>query len=156
MTEQELQTLVEQISLRRFHRPFKHQAVFNKRLKTTGGRYHLKDHHIDINPKVLELYDEEMLAKVIKHELCHYHLHLTHHGYQHKDASFKKLLKKVGGLRYAPPMPGNKSGKLLTYECTNCHHRYHRKRKIDTKRFVCGKCHFPLKFIEERAKMVSK
>lgn len=42
MNEQELQKLVESISLKYFNKAFKHQAIFNTRLKTTGGRYHLK------------------------------------------------------------------------------------------------------------------
>lgn len=53
MTNQELQNLVERWSQESFGRPFLHQAVFNRRLKTTGGRYHLGDHHIDINPLML-------------------------------------------------------------------------------------------------------
>ncbi len=40
MTEAQLQKLVEEISLKFFRRPFRHRAIFNKRLKTTGGRYH--------------------------------------------------------------------------------------------------------------------
>lgn len=37
MTNQELQNLVERWSQEIFGRPFLHQAVFNRRLKTTGG-----------------------------------------------------------------------------------------------------------------------
>ena len=40
MTDQELQARVEAISLKAFHQPFRHHAVFNNRLKTTGGRFH--------------------------------------------------------------------------------------------------------------------
>ena len=43
MTNQELQALTEQWSLELFQRPFLHQVVYNRRLKTTGGRYHLGD-----------------------------------------------------------------------------------------------------------------
>ena len=39
----------------------------------------------------------EELIGIIKHELCHYHLHLEGKGYQHRDKDFKELLKKVGG-----------------------------------------------------------
>lgn len=52
MTPFELQELVEKISLEFFDKPFQHKAVFNARLKTTGGRYHLNDHHLDFNPKM--------------------------------------------------------------------------------------------------------
>lgn len=41
MTNAELQALTKQWSLKYFERPFTHQVIFNPRLKTTGGRYHL-------------------------------------------------------------------------------------------------------------------
>lgn len=104
MTDQALQTLVEKISIVFFQKPFLHQATFNRRLKTTGGRYHLASHHLDFNPTVFLKYGQEELEKVIKHELCHYHLHLAGKGYQHKDKDFKELLAKTGGARYAPPL----------------------------------------------------
>lgn len=97
MTNQELQNLVERWSQESFGRPFLHQAVFNRRLKTTGGRYHLGDHHIDINPLMLEEYDLATLKQVVLHELCHYHLHLTGRGFGHRDRDFKALLMQVGG-----------------------------------------------------------
>lgn len=136
MTEQELQQLVEKISLESFKRPFLHHAVFNRRLKTTGGRYHLNDHHLDFNPLVVEKYGQQELIGVIKHELCHYHLHLTGRGYQHRDADFKKLLTQTGGARYAPPLVEK------SYHCYCCEHGHEilRQRKINTKYYVCGIC----------------
>lgn len=79
MTDEELQRLTQIWSLQAFQRPFKHQIWFNRRLKTTGGRYHLKDHHIDINPLMYESFDLANLRGVVLHELCHYHLHLAGH-----------------------------------------------------------------------------
>ena len=102
MTDLELQQLVATISMRDFHRPFQHRAYFNARLRTTGGRYQLASLDIDINPKMLTDFDEATLIGVIKHELCHYHLHLTKRGYRHRDADFKRLLAQVDGSRYAP------------------------------------------------------
>lgn len=138
MTNEELQHLVSEVSLNFFQRPFRHQAFFNRRLKTTGGRYHLADHHLDFNPLVYEKYGEEELIAVIKHELCHYHLHLEGKGYQHRDADFKKLLAKTGGSRYAKPLGA--TAKNYSYRCSQCRSIIRRKRRIDTKRFVCGKC----------------
>ncbi len=54
----------------------RHCAYFNKRLRTTGGRYLLKSHDIEINSKQYEHYGEDAVVKIILHELCHYHLHL--------------------------------------------------------------------------------
>ena len=54
MNQAELQKLVEEISLRYFYAPFKHEVKINNRMTTTGGRYFLKDHHIDINGHFLD------------------------------------------------------------------------------------------------------
>ena len=70
MSDEQLQQLVEQISLDVFYKPFIHQAIFNKRLRTTGGRYKLSNHYIEINPLVVQLYDVDELVGIIKHELC--------------------------------------------------------------------------------------
>ena len=45
LNQNELQTLVEETSLEYFRQPFNHQATFNNRLRTTGGRYHLGTHN---------------------------------------------------------------------------------------------------------------
>lgn len=138
LRQQSLQALVEDISLVFFKKPFKHQATYNSRLKTTGGRYHLDSHHLDFNPKVVEKYGKEELIKVIKHELCHYHLHLAGLGYQHRDRDFKELLKQTGGSRFVPPLV-EKVQKQPNYEyiCDRCGKVYPRQRKINTFRYGC-------------------
>lgn len=145
MTNQELQALVEKISQESFRQPFCHKASFNQRLKTTGGRYHLKSHDLDFNHLVFEKYGVEELAKVIKHELCHYHLHMAGRGYQHKDREFKQLLKKTGGSRFTPPLVAMT---YQVYQCEKCGQEVKRRRKLDTKRFVCGDCLGKLKFLK--------
>ena len=144
MEEQELQKLVEKISLELFGKPFKHKASFNAKLRTTGGRYLLGTHNIEINKKYFEQLGEKELIGIIKHELCHYHLHLEGKGYQHRDLEFKWLLKKVDAPRFCnrlPDAPKKRSlKKLLIYQCTKCHQQYQRKRSINTGRYVCGKC----------------
>lgn len=139
MTQAELQALVEATSLKFFGRPFTHQAVFNRRLKSTGGRYHLADHHLDFNPTLFaEITSEEQLG-IIKHELCHYHLHLMGKGYQHRDQDFKRLLKQTGGSRYSPNRKATSSN-CHHYRCEKCGLEYHRQRRLDTKKYACGKC----------------
>nr|WP_227939832.1 SprT family protein [Alkalihalobacillus deserti] len=149
MTDDQLQLLVEQISNDYFHWPFKHTALFNKRLRTTGGRYLLRSHNIEINPKQLTFFGEEALIGIIKHELCHYHLHLQGKGYQHRDDDFKALMKKVGAPRFCEIIPGsqNTTQTLHLYKCVACALEYRRKRRIDVRRFVCGKCKGKLKKI---------
>lgn len=138
--DEQLQKLVEEISLAFFEKKFRHKAFFNRRLKTTGGRYHLNSHDIDFNPKVIELYGEDELIKVIKHELCHYHLHIDGKGYQHKDSDFKTLLKKTGGSRYVRPLVEQKPQSYHQYQCEKCQTLILRKRRVNTQKFVCGKC----------------
>ncbi len=142
MNNQELQDLVEKISQESFAKPFKHRAYFNSRLRTTGGRYHVSSHDIDINPKMLTEHSMEILVGVIKHELCHYHLHLAGYSGKHNTLAFKRLLKTVGGSRFAPA-PVDK--RPLKYVCTHCGQIYRRKRRIDTHKYVCGKCRGKLK-----------
>jgi len=137
MTQTELQDLVERISKEYFTRSFKHEARFNSRLRTTGGRYLLATHDIEINPLMLTEFDEENMIGVIKHELVHYHLHVSGLPYQHKDVQFKQLLKEVGGSRYAPTTSKKQANYI--YECENGH-QLMRQRRVDTKKYVCGRC----------------
>ena len=136
MNEHELQQLTEEISRTSFHREFTHKITYNRRLRSSGGRYLLKTGNIEINPLIEQELGLEALVGVIKHELCHYHLHQTGGGYRHRDADFKRLLHQVGGSRFVERM----KEPTFLYECVNCHHRYPRMRKMNTNRYVCGKC----------------
>ena len=136
MNEHELQQLTQEISRSSFHREFTHKITYNRRLRSSGGRYLLKTGNIEINPLVEQELGLEALVGVIKHELCHYHLHQTGGGYRHRDADFKRLLHQVGGSRFVERM----KEPTFLYECVNCHHRYPRMRKMNTNRYVCGKC----------------
>ncbi|BCB02108.1 SprT family protein [Bacillus sp. KH172YL63] len=150
MTNEELQVLVEEISDRFFQLPFQHKAYFNPRLRTTGGRYMLGSHNIDINRKYLVEHGLDELIGIIKHELVHYHLHLQGKGYKHGDQDFKDLLKKVGGPRYCASLPeSTKRKRILTYICSKCHLQYERRRKINTGKYVCGRCRGKLLFKKE-------
>ena len=143
MDDKGLQQWVESISLESFGLPFLHEATFNGRLRSTGGRYFPTTHNIDISRAQFESYGPEETEKIIKHELCHYHLHLQKRGYQHRDPEFKALLQQVGGTRFCQRLPGQET-KRLPYRymltCTGCGIQFKRKRKVDLKRYVCGKC----------------
>lgn len=144
MTNQDLQKLVSEISMASFGRPFKHQAVFNGRLQSTGGRYHLVDHHIDINPRILSEFGRAALEGTIKHELCHYHLHLAGQTGKHNTTVFKQLLRQVGGLRYSPIKPQRRQTTKYLYECVGCGQQYPRQRRINLAKYRCGRCHHRL------------
>ncbi|WP_201716580.1 SprT family protein [Rossellomorea arthrocnemi] len=150
MTNAELQKIVETISIQSFQKPFLHKAYFNPRLRTTGGRYMLGSHDIDINRRYLDEHGMDELIGIIKHELCHYHLHLEGKGYKHGDQDFKSLLKEVGGPRFCSLLPGvNRRKRVLLYICSKCGLNFERKRKINTRKFVCGRCRGKLRLIKE-------
>ena len=142
MDEIQLQAFVEQLSIEKFNRPFLHQAYFNKRLKSTGGRYLLQSHNIELNYKLYEHFGLEELRGIILHELCHYHLHIQNKGYKHRDLDFRKLLKQVGAPRFCSSLPIKEKvvKKLYIYQCNECNLLYKRRRKVNIEKYRCGKC----------------
>ncbi|HET7626926.1 MAG TPA: SprT family protein [Bacillales bacterium] len=151
MRQDELQKTVESVSLKWFGLPFVHEARFNSRLRTTGGRYLLKSHDLEFNPKQLEHFGYDAFVGIIKHELCHYHLHRQKKGYRHGDRDFKEWLQRVGGSRHCGLVPGtrNRKRKHLRYCCEQCGAVYERHRKVDVSRYACGKCRGRLQLIGE-------
>lgn len=137
---------VRQVSLEDFGLVFKHEAFWNQRLRTTGGRFFPKDGHLDFNPKMYEAVDELTFRKIVRHELCHYHLYYAGRGYKHGDADFKVLLAEVGGLRYAPKLEVKPPRYL--YRCQTCGQLYPRQRRVNTSKFRCGKCRGKLVLLE--------
>ena len=142
MTNEELQILVQSVSEEIFKKPFLHRAALNPRLRTTGGRYMLASHSIEINPLVFEVHGMDELIGVIKHELCHYHLHIEGRGYKHRDRDFRLLLEETSSPRFCKPLaPENKkSASLYIYECISCKLKYARKRRVNVQKYRCGKC----------------
>lgn len=153
MTDKELTALVKELSDTVFGKPFRHEARFNARLRTTGGRYLLRSHDIEINPASYQEYGAEELIGIIKHELCHYHLHLEGKGYQHRDADFRQLLKETGSPRFCSLVQSKSRRKTVmryVYACTECGTGYPRKIRMNTARYRCGKCAGPLQLVKER------
>lgn len=142
MTDTQVHQLVCDISMQYFQKPFRHQAFFNQRLKTTGGRYMLNSHNIELNKKMFEVFGVDELTGIIKHELCHYHLHLENKGYQHKDQDFKQLLARVGAPRHCSSIKQEVKKTLYKhhYVCSKCGQNYQRQRKVNTLKYRCSKC----------------
>ncbi|WEV51587.1 SprT family protein [Lactobacillus sp. ESL0731] len=150
MTEEELQRLVEKIALEDFGCPFMHQVKINYRMTTTGGRYHLTDHRIEINAHFLVPKYRQELIGIIKHELTHYFLHLSRRGYHHRDSDFKYLLNKVGGSHFAPDIGlAKRQKRKYLYACQKCGQEYARVRQINIRRYRCGKCGGNLKLVNK-------
>lgn len=153
MTDQQVQLLVEKLSLQFFQKPFLHKAYFNTRLRTTGGRYLLQSHNIELNKKSYDMFGLDELKGIILHELCHYHLHIEGKGYKHRDADFRELLKKVGAPRFCSIIEQKtnkrKNSTIHIYECIRCNQQYVRKRRMDVAKYSCGKCYGQLRKINE-------
>ncbi|AQP82167.1 SprT family protein [Listeria monocytogenes] len=138
MNQAELQRHMEEVSLQFFQKEFRHQAVFNARLRTTGGRYLLKSHNIEMNPKYLVNFGLAYFIGIMKHELCHYHLHLEKKGYQHRDQDFRELLKKVDAPRFCATIPREIT--MHEYTCKSCGKSFLRQRRFNVNRYRCGSC----------------
>lgn len=130
---------VQEVSREDFDRPFRHEARWNSRLRTTGGRFFPKDGHLDFNPKMLEAHGLDLFRKIVRHELCHYHLFFEKKGYRHGDKDFQKLLQEVGGLRFAPQIE-ERVQSFHHYSCQSCGQLYQRRRRINTQKYRCGRC----------------
>ena len=133
----DLQTYVEEVSLEFFKEDFKHKAVWNNRLRTTGGRFFPKDSHLDFNPRIYDSFDDQVFLGIVKHELTHYHLYQRGLAYNHKSQAFKSLLKEVKGLRFTPSL--EEDFKCL-YRCSKCDLIYKRRRLINISKYRCGRC----------------
>ncbi|WP_164671091.1 SprT family protein [Virgibacillus doumboii] len=140
LDEKKLNQLVNDLSIKYFSKPFKDKVYYNKRLRTTGGRYIPSKRIIELNPKYAIETDEDEVVGIIKHELCHYHLHMEGKGYKHGDADFKRLLKKTGSPRHCKALPSSKRQIKHIYICKDCSHVYKRQRRVDLKKYRCGKC----------------
>lgn len=145
-SDEELQRLVEAVSTQDFGAPFLHRCRFNPRLRTSGGRYLLSSHDLEFNPHYMQTAGFAEFLGTVRHELCHYHLHLAERGYRHRDWDFKRLLEQVKGARYADT--GHLRRTLpdrYEYVCTACQRVYRRKRQLNVRRYACGVCHGKLK-----------
>ncbi|GIO24307.1 SprT family protein [Oceanobacillus sp. J11TS1] len=147
MLEKDLYQLVNQLSETYFNKPFIDKVCFNSRLRTTGGRYIPSKRLIELNPKYALEFEKEELIGIIKHELCHYHLHIEGKGYQHRDKDFRELLAKTGSPRHCKPLPSQQKRYRYTYECQKCKTVYKRMRRVDITRYRCGKCKGKLRLI---------
>lgn len=140
LSDSELYDLVNKLSLIYFDKPFSHRVMFNHRLRTTGGRYIPSQRMIELNPKYLLEMNAAEFHGIIKHELCHYHLHIEGKGYKHGDEAFKTLLKATGSPRHCAPLPSQKNTYKYIYVCQKCYQEYKRIRRVNTTRYRCSKC----------------
>lgn len=146
--DEDLGRLARSLSLAEFHLPFLHVCRYNKRLRSIGGRYLLSSHVIEINYQYAVAVGRSGLILVLKHELCHYHLHLQGKGYRHKDKEFRQLLSQVMGARYAEASALCIRPYRYEYRCSHCGYAYLRKNRLNLGKFVCGRCHGKLRLIE--------
>lgn len=148
LSDEELTRQIQELSIKFFQKPFVDKGRYNNRLRTTGGRYIPSKRLIEINPKYVkeELYNE--VIGIIKHELCHYHLHIEGEPFGHGDRAFKDLLRKTNSPRFCKPLPSSVKKEVIhTYICTMCSVVYHRRRRVNIEEVRCGKCNNKIKFV---------
>ena len=152
MTNEELTKLIAKISRDVFGKAFRHQGIFNSRLRTTGGRYLLSSHNIEINPASYNKFGYDELIGIIKHELCHYHLHLEGKGYKHRDKDFRKLLQETGSPRFCSLLTEKRrqTNGFYLYECISCKSEFPRKIRMNTAKYRCGRCSGKLRMKREK------
>lgn len=146
MTDFELQKIVEEISVEVFKKPFLHSAKFNHNLRSTGGRYLLRTNNIEINLKYYQKFGYSELEGIIKHELCHYHLHLAGLGHNHSNQDFKNLINETRTPRFCSNLKEKKINYI--YQCQNCGYEYHRNRRVNLNKYRCGKCREKLDLVK--------
>ena len=103
----------------------------------------LKSHNIEVNPQAYKQYGLKEIEGIIRHELCHYHLHIEGKGYQHRDADFRILLKQANAPRFCSNLRkenNRSSSKKYTYICLKCGTQYVRKIRMNTDKYCCSKC----------------
>ncbi|WP_188207785.1 SprT family protein [Alkalibacillus aidingensis] len=143
----ELERITKELSQKYFNKPFNDQVIFNKRLRTTGGRYIPSKRTIEINPKYYGELGIDVLIGIIKHELCHYHLHIEGKPYDHRSKEFRALLKATNSPRFCTPLPSEREKQKYKIQCQQCGSEYRRKRKVDLRKYRCGKCQGKLRLV---------
>ena len=144
MTDEQLQRWVEYISLRDFGRPFEHRATFNRRLRATGGRYFLKTHHIEISSAHYQAYGKEE-SEWKKSSNTNFVITICTGrgggfvtGFRISSIASKNRRKPLLPSAHPHRTPSEPIRYLL--RCRQCEAVYYRKRKVDTSRYVCGRC----------------
>ena len=59
-----LTNFVKTVSREDFGKEFRHTALWNPRLRTTGGRFFPADGHLDFNPKIYETFGVDVFEKL--------------------------------------------------------------------------------------------
>lgn len=147
LCDEELRYEINILSRKHFNKPFVDHARYNYRLRTTGGRYIPSKRTIEVNPKyVYEMPYNEVIG-IIKHELCHYHLHIEGKPYGHRDREFRELLHETNSPRFCKPLPSTVKKQIIyTYKCHACGTIYQRRRRVDVKKVRCGKCNNSIEY----------
>lgn len=141
LCNEELKKQIDLLSRKHFQKPFLDHACYNGRLRTTGGRYIPQKRTIEVNPKYVHEMPYNEVIGIIKHELCHYHLHIEGKPFGHRDRAFKELLTKTNAPRFCKPLPSNvKNQTFHIYACNKCKMTYKRKRRVNVERVRCGRC----------------
>ncbi len=143
----DLLTLVQDLSVLHFAKPFNGQVRWNARLRTSAGRCVHPAGSIELNPRYMDYYGEQALIDTLKHELIHYHYPKAGHG-----PVFQREAQRIGCQRHCLPLPGQVT--FYVYKCQDCGQGYRRRKRVNLRKYRCGKCRGRLKLISREQMQV--
>lgn len=119
-------------------------VTWNSRMRSTAGRAFYKESKIELNPKLIEISEEEVLRTFL-HELAHLVAHartaprrILPHG-----AEWQQACSDLGipheKATHSLPLPRRSQSRNWHYTCSTCKEVVSRARK-STKKYACLKC----------------
>ncbi len=105
-----LQFLFEELNRRLFDGKLRARVIWNNRLKRTGARVSLQDdgYLIEVSSLQYQYYGWSEVRKLLLHEMAHISAGLFR---SHRSPLFRMELERIGGARYARPIPDEKRTK---------------------------------------------
>lgn len=119
-------------------------VTWNPRMRSTAGRAFYKESKIELNPKLIEISEEEVLRTFL-HELAHLVAHartsprrISPHGVEWKQACSDLGIPNEKAT-HALPLPRRSQSRNWHYTCTSCKQVITRVRK-SLKKYACSTC----------------
>lgn len=119
MDTQDLYQLANSLSLQFWQKPLTIKVVWNTRLRSSAGRYIYSKagpQRIEVSYQEYIDYGLAEVVNILKHELCHFHLHQQNKAFQDGSVVFKQECQRVGAQLTAKP----RAVKYVQIFCSSC------------------------------------
>jgi len=121
------------------------KVYWNPRMRSTAGRAFYNESQIELNPKLYEVAEAEVLPTLL-HELAHLVAHaragrrrIAPHGIEWQQACTDLGIPNAA-VTHALPLPSHKQKKNWKYTCPVCGEVILRTRKIKRRYVACYPC----------------